>query len=77
MLHGTYGHFIAPTVGASFGSSQPSLSTGAPDCPVAHLTLHSATINRSLIGHFPFRVGTRLSSGGTGMSDAPFDVGCG
>jgi hypothetical protein len=31
-------------VGASFGSSQPSLSAGAPDCPVHQRTLHS---NRS------------------------------
>jgi hypothetical protein len=40
--------FIAPNglgaVGASFGSSQPSLVAGAPDCPVAHRTVNS---NRS------------------------------
>jgi hypothetical protein len=40
--------FIAPrdlgAVGASFGSSQPSLSASAPDCPVRHQTEHS---NRS------------------------------
>ena len=40
--------FIAPkglgAVGASFGSSQPSLVAGAPDCPVAHRTVNS---NRS------------------------------
>jgi hypothetical protein len=28
-------------VGASFGSSQPSLSMGAPKCPVHHRTVHS------------------------------------
>jgi hypothetical protein len=28
-------------VGASFGSSQPSLVAGAPDCPVAHRTVNS------------------------------------
>jgi hypothetical protein len=37
--------FIAPrglgAVGASFGSSQPSLFVGAPDCPVRHRTVHS------------------------------------
>jgi hypothetical protein len=37
--------FIAPNglgaVGASFGSSQPSLDAGAPDCPVAHRTVNS------------------------------------
>jgi hypothetical protein len=37
--------FIAPiglgAVGASFGSSQPSLVAGAPDCPVAHQTVNS------------------------------------
>ena len=37
--------FIAPNglgaVGASFGSSQPSLVAGAPDCPVAHRTVNS------------------------------------
>jgi hypothetical protein len=62
-MHG--GPFIAPrdlgAVGASFGNSQPSLSAGAQDCPVAYQTLHSATVNRFLIGHFPFQVGTRLS----------------
>jgi hypothetical protein len=40
--------FIAPNdlgaVEASFGSSQPSLVAGAPDCPVAHWTVNS---NRS------------------------------
>ena len=40
--------FIAPNglgaVRASFGSSQPSLVAGAPDCPVAHQTVNS---NRS------------------------------
>ena len=40
--------FIVPkglgAVGASFGSSQPSLVAGAPDCPVAHRTVNS---NRS------------------------------
>jgi hypothetical protein len=40
--------FIAPkglgAVGASFGSSQPSLVVGALDCPVAHRTVNS---NRS------------------------------
>jgi hypothetical protein len=71
------GHFIAPrdlgALGASFKSSQPSLSTGAPDCPVAHQTLHSATINISLIDHFPFQMGNRLSDGGIRLSDAPSD----
>ena len=37
--------FIAPNglgaVRASFGSSQPSLVAGAPDCPVAHRTVNS------------------------------------
>jgi hypothetical protein len=37
--------FIVPkslgAVGASFGSSQPSLFTGAPDYPVAHRTVNS------------------------------------
>jgi hypothetical protein len=37
--------FIAPNglgaVGASFGSSQPSLVAGAQDCPVAHRTMNS------------------------------------
>jgi hypothetical protein len=37
--------FIAPNglgaVGASFGSSQPSLVAGASDCPVAHRTVNS------------------------------------
>jgi hypothetical protein len=37
--------FIAPNglgaVGASFGSSQPSLVAGAPDCPVAHQTVNN------------------------------------
>jgi hypothetical protein len=37
--------FIAPrglgAVRASFGSSQPSLSAGVPDCPVCHRTMHS------------------------------------
>jgi hypothetical protein len=28
-------------VGASFGSSQPSLVAGAPDCPVAHRTVNN------------------------------------
>jgi hypothetical protein len=62
------GLFIAPrdlgSVGASFGSSQPSLSVCAPDCPVAHQTLYSATVKRFLIGHFLFQMGTRLSGGG-------------
>jgi hypothetical protein len=39
------GPFIAPkglgAIGASFGSSQPSLVAGAPDCPVAHRTVNS------------------------------------
>jgi hypothetical protein len=57
--------FIAPRdQGASFGSSQPSLSVDAPDCLVAHRTLHNAAIDRSLIGHFPFQAGTGLSGGG-------------
>jgi hypothetical protein len=37
--------FIAPkglgAVGASFGSSQPSLVEGAPDCPVVHETVNN------------------------------------
>jgi hypothetical protein len=40
--------FIAPkglgAIGASFGSSQPSLFADAPDCPMAHWTVNS---NRS------------------------------
>jgi hypothetical protein len=52
------GPFIAPrdlgVIGASFGSSQPSLSAGSLDCPVAYRTLDSATVNRFPIGHFPF-----------------------
>jgi hypothetical protein len=52
------GPFIAPrglgVVGASFGSSQPSLSLCAPDCPVAHQIMHSAIVTRSLIGCLPF-----------------------
>jgi hypothetical protein len=64
--------FIVPrdlgAVGASFGSSQPSLSTGAPDCPVAHWTTHSTTVKISLIGHFPFQTDTGLSGGGTRLS---------
>jgi hypothetical protein len=71
------GPFIASrdlgVVGASFGSSQPSVSMGAPDCPMAHTTLHSTMVKRSLIGHFPYQTGTRLSSGGTGLSGAPSD----
>ena len=39
------GPFYSPkgprTIGASFGSSQPSLVAGAPDCPVAHRTVNS------------------------------------
>jgi hypothetical protein len=42
--------FIAPkglgAVGASFGSSQPSLVAGAPDCPVAHRTVNSTRIGQ-------------------------------
>jgi hypothetical protein len=60
--------FIAPrdlgVVGASFRSSQPSLSVGALDCLVVHRTLHSTTVKRSLIGHFLFQTGTGLSCGG-------------
>jgi hypothetical protein len=59
------GPFIAPrdlgAVGASFGCSQHSLSAGALECAVAYRTLHSATIKRFPIGHFPFQVGTRQS----------------
>jgi hypothetical protein len=48
------GPFIAPkglgAIGASFGSSQPSLYVGAPEYSVAHLTVHSTTTQRSLIG---------------------------
>jgi hypothetical protein len=37
--------FIVPkglgAIGASFGSSQPSLVAGAPDCPVRHQTVNS------------------------------------
>jgi hypothetical protein len=40
--------FIAPkglgAVGASVGSSQPSLVAGAPDCPVVHWTVNSTRI---------------------------------
>jgi hypothetical protein len=67
------GPFIAPrnigAVGASFGSSHPSLSVCAPDCPVAHWTLHSAMVNRYLIGHFTFQVGTK-------QAGAHLTVGC-
>jgi hypothetical protein len=52
------GLFIASrdlvAIGASFGSSQPSISAGAPDYSVAHRTLHGATVNKSMIGHFKF-----------------------
>jgi hypothetical protein len=45
LLHALRGPFIAPrglgAVGASFGSSQPSLSAGAPDCPMRHRTVNS------------------------------------
>jgi hypothetical protein len=40
-------------VGASFGSSQPSLFVCAPDCLVAHRIVHSATVTRSLIDSLP------------------------
>jgi hypothetical protein len=58
------GPFIAPrdlgAIGASFESSEPSLSSGAPDFPVVHQTLHNTTVKRSLIGHFPSHMGTGL-----------------
>jgi hypothetical protein len=45
LLEAPRGPFIVPkglgAVGASFGSSQPSLFAGAPDCPVRHRTVHS------------------------------------
>jgi hypothetical protein len=53
-------------VGASFGSSQPSLSAGVLDCPIVHRTLQSVTVNRCMIGHCSFQAGT-------GLSGAPFD----
>jgi hypothetical protein len=36
---------------------------GAPNYSVVHWTLHSATVNRSLIDHFPLLTGTGLSGG--------------
>jgi hypothetical protein len=49
--------FIAPSdlgvIRASFGSFTYSLSACASDCLVAHRTVHSTTVTRSLIGHFP------------------------
>jgi hypothetical protein len=50
---GTHYHLYLGAVGPSFGSSQPSISVGALDCTVAHRIVHSTTIRRSLIGHFP------------------------
>ena len=47
-------------VGASFGSSQPSLVMGAPDCPVAHQTVNSTRIGHgteSIDWLVPFSVG--------------------
>jgi hypothetical protein len=48
MFDAPRGPFYSPkdlgAVGASFGSSQPSLVAGAPDCPMAHRTVNS---NRS------------------------------
>jgi hypothetical protein len=48
LLHAPRVPFIAPrglgAVGASFGSSQPSLSAGALDYPVRHRKVHN---NRS------------------------------
>jgi hypothetical protein len=45
LLHAPRGPFYIPkgleAVGASFGSCQPSMSVGAPDCPVRHRTVHS------------------------------------
>jgi hypothetical protein len=53
------GPFVAPrdlgAVQTSFESSRPSLSVGAPEGPVAHLTLHSTTVKRSPIGDFQFK----------------------
>jgi hypothetical protein len=66
LLSASRDHFYSPrdlgVVGASFGSFQPSLSAGAPDCPVAHRTLHSTMVRESLIGHFLSQTGTRLSN---------------
>jgi hypothetical protein len=68
LLHAPRDPFIAPrglgAIGASFGISQPSLSARAPDCPVAHRTIHSTMIRWSLIGHFPSHMSTRLSRRG-------------
>jgi hypothetical protein len=48
LVRGARVPFIVPkdlgAVGASLGSSQPSLFVGAPDCPVRHRTVHN---NRS------------------------------
>jgi hypothetical protein len=63
------GPFIAPMdlgdVGATFGSSQASMSAGVPDCLVVHRTIHSTMVRELLIGYFPFQTGTRLLGGGT------------
>jgi hypothetical protein len=71
------GPFIAPrdlgAIGASFGSSQSSLSAGAPYYLVAHRIVHNTRVKISLICYFPFQMSTRLSGGGTGQSGAPSD----
>jgi hypothetical protein len=45
LLEAPRGPFIVPrglgAVGASFESSQPSMSVGAPNCPVRHRIVHS------------------------------------
>jgi hypothetical protein len=59
------GSFIAlrdlVSIGASFGSSQPSLTAVAPDYPVAHRTVHNTMVGESLIGHFPTQTDTEMS----------------
>jgi hypothetical protein len=72
------GSFYSPKgLRSSFGSSHPSLSAGAPDCPVGHRTIHNTTVRKSLIGYFPSQTSIGLSIGGTGLSGAPSDLGAG
>jgi hypothetical protein len=49
------------------------LSTGAPDCPVAHRTAPVQRLLNRLIGHLPFWVGTGQSGGTLNMSGNPPD----
>jgi hypothetical protein len=76
LLHGAHGGpFIAhrdlEAVVASFIISQPSLSAGAPNCPVAHRTLHSTTDLQ--LATFHFRRAPDCPVGGTRQSDEPSD----